>query len=583
LVLAWLVAVVAAGLALRSAWRAFDSPKRSDGNAGHTTIDFGGQYLMGRMLVRGQGRHLYHRPVQRAILREAYPREDEDPAQEQSDAEKLMGWFMGRDDAQAAATIGSFVFPLGQPDAAGGVLALAAADHFWRPGAADQAAAAVAPLMASDPLAAALTVAGAKEGWAGDRIERVLHPPEPAVGGPLYPPINCLVYYPLALLRPDEAYRADQVLGVLLAFVAALGVRLLSQGRIWVPVAATAILYFPGSSGSLVLGQNSGLTLAILLWGWTLMARGHPVAGGAVWGLLAFKPVWALAFFLAPLLTGRWRFGLAMLGTGALVGAATLPFVGLHGWREWLIIGHEATEVYKADYNWIFLSRDLLSIPRRWLDFSESASWDDRRDNVATTLIGWAILLAVLEMTVRLAVLRRDRVREVTGPGAAFLLLGCWLVCFHFIYYDLLLAALPVLLLFTEPRQYLELRFLAIVPFRGTRLGPALEGYFQPRQAEAYPPPVPPLPAWYRHLWVLNRTEPTLVAVLVVVNAFWGGYNLPWETFFLIALWLWCGGLCLRRPRMADVAGQLPALALVGPPLAAPQLVELGADVGRAH
>ena len=28
-------------------------------------------------------------------------------------------------------------------------------------------------------------------------------------------------------------------------------------------------------------------------------------AGGLVWGLLAFKPVWALAFFFVPLLTAR--------------------------------------------------------------------------------------------------------------------------------------------------------------------------------------------------------------------------------------------------------------------------------------
>ena len=49
------------------------------------------------------------------------------------------------------------------------------------------------------------------------------------------------------------------------------------------------------------------MSLAIIIWGWALYSRGYETAGGLVWGLLAFKPVWAAAFFLAPLLTRRWR------------------------------------------------------------------------------------------------------------------------------------------------------------------------------------------------------------------------------------------------------------------------------------
>src|SRR5438876_5926412 len=33
--------------------------------------------ILGRMLAKGQGRHLYHRHYQRPVLREAYPRADE--------------------------------------------------------------------------------------------------------------------------------------------------------------------------------------------------------------------------------------------------------------------------------------------------------------------------------------------------------------------------------------------------------------------------------------------------------------------------------------------------------------------------
>src|SRR5207253_2803043 len=81
---------------------------------------------------------------------------------------------------------------------------------------------------------------------------------------------------------------------------------------------------------------------------WGLAVRGRNVAGGMVWGLLAFKPVWAAAFFLVPLLTRRWRFALAMLGTGAALGLATLPFVGLQTWFDWLAVGREATGLYNV-------------------------------------------------------------------------------------------------------------------------------------------------------------------------------------------------------------------------------------------
>src|SRR5262249_57493572 len=83
------------------------------------------------------------------------------------------------------------------------------------------------------------------------------------VGGPLYPPVHALLMWPLGYLRPLPAYHTFQVLGILLAFLTGWCVRLLSKGRIWWPIAATAVLAFPGFSNSLNLGQNSFVTLAI--------------------------------------------------------------------------------------------------------------------------------------------------------------------------------------------------------------------------------------------------------------------------------------------------------------------------------
>lgn len=479
--IAWVVALIAAGLALHSAWHSFDNAieatNRADGNGGHCTIDFGGQWLMGRMLVAGHGRELYNRDVQRTVLTPAFPLEDQDPSVKQSDAEALMGWLM--DAGPASGTTAA----------------------------------------------------------------------ERPVGGPLYPPINAFYFAPLGALPPRVGYRVNQVFGTLLAFVAGLAIARIARGRIWWPVAATAIILYPGFIGSLNLGQNAALTLAILCWGWVLVDRGRSGWAGVVWGLLAFKPVWAAAFFLVPLLTGRWRMCLTMLLSGVALAAATLPVVGLHSWFDWLAVGKVAAVTYNTDKNWIFLSRDVLGIPRRWLLDFETPVED--RDRLAAWVIGIASIGFAFALTTVMALLRRDRARQTTGPGPAFVLLGAWMGCYHFMYYDVLLTALPVLLLFTEPARWLVPRFVAIVPVGPCRLGHDVVDYYAPLLPGGYPPMLPLLAIGYQNVCVLNRLVPHLVIVLVLTQFLFfklglGGFHgPPWDTFVLIAMWLWLGGVLL--------------------------------------
>ena len=546
-VAAWLLTAAGAWASLDFAWHSFDKHSRNDGNEGHTTIDFGGQYLMGRMLVEGYGRHLYHRDFQHVVLRGVYPRGDEDPAQEHSDADNLMTWTMGESNDVSV------------PDRVRARLAL---------------------LAGQDVFGAAVLVAA----------EQAVN--QPSVGGPLYPPVHAFYYYPLACLdSPRTAYRVNQVVGLLLSLLGGLAVRFMSRGRIWWPVATGAIIGFPGFSGSLNLGQNANLTLTLLLCGWALLARGRPGWGGVVWGFLAFKPVWALSFFAVPLLSRRWRFCLAMAGTGVALAALTLPVVGLHSWQEWLRIGDEATQTYRYDSNWIHLSRDILSIPRRWLDF-EPGKWVERRDDVASAVAGLAILVAVFEVTVRVAALRRGRLRAATGPQPAFLLLAAWLCCFHFMYYDMLLAALPVFLLFTEWREYLKPLFVAIVRISRARIGEALARHYDPRFASAAVPPAPPVQPDTHTVWVLNRMVPNLVVALLVIEYLFPGvgiklYEFPYDTVCLGLFWLWCGWLALKEagevPRALPVEKAGRDAEPVDLPSYAPQLVELSADVGGPH
>jgi len=514
-VLSWIAVLGIAAAILYNAWIHFDNypnstkpgSQRRDGNDGHCMIDFGGQWLMGRMLYEGHGQRLYLRSQQREVAEAAFPEQDQAPDAEKSDAENLMDWLMGKD----------------------------------------------APKGEEEP-----------EHW---QLELA-----PGIGGQLYPPINAFINYPLALFTPHVGYRINQVLNLLFAFAAGLAASRLARGRVWWPIAAGFFLLFPGFSGTINLGQNAALTLAILVWGWLLISRGYSGAGGVVWAFLAFKPVWAASFLFVLLLTRRWKTALSMGATAATIILATVPFVGWHSWMAWFNVARDAVRVYDMDENWIFLSRDLLSIPRRWLlNFEEDA--ERIPHPLLTAMIGWWSVVAVLEITVRMTCLRKNQaVRATDGAPAAFLLLSAWLLCFHFMYYDMLLASLPVFLLFTEPRRYLIPRFVVLFFVNRRHLGRDLVDFYRPGLATQAPPPVPAIPATHRHIWVLNSLEMTLVLILMLIPSalhlfsIGNPYGTPWETFVLLALWLWCAWKWLRqREGIKEVEGVVSRPAAQAP------------------
>ena len=429
LVCAWLLALSAGAVAIEYAWcAAFASPERNDGNSGHTSIDFGGQWLMGRMLVEGKGRLLYDRAAIRDVLERGYPRGDEDPVgvreHYKSDADKLMDWLPQGDDR-------------------------------------------IAP---------------------------------PTLGGPLYPPVHGLLFAPFGMLSPRTAYRVLQTINLLLVFVLGWMAERLSGGRVWCPVASLILMLLPGYAGAINLGQNSILSLFLLTLGWWQVVRGRPVLGGIVWGLLAFKPVWAVAFFPVTLLTGRWRMALAMAATGLTLIALTLPFVGVQTWFDWVKVGRLATVGYTHAESWIVLSRDLQGLMRR---FFLSAP-----DEPLATRCAVGLWLVILSATVSFAVWQRRAVRADHGPGAAFILLGAWLNCFHFMYYDSLLAALPLLLLFTMPGGRKVVPFAVVVLLIVTH---------------------------YTAAWL----DPTF-------------HYPPFDTYLVLGLWAWCGWQIMRAPTITS-------------------------------
>lgn len=547
--LAWLLAAVATGIAAYTSWTSYDKQGRRDGNDAHVQIDFGGQWLAGRMVVTGRVRHLYDRKYLWKVAEAGFPRENEaldPPSSDQDadptirigeksrpshehDAEQLMGWLMGEDNPEAART----------------------------------SAGLATPLASDNPFSAAAFDLAGHQAWLPDRLAALT---EKQRGGALYPPVHAFYYAPLALLAPQPAYRVFMILNLGLTVACGwLASRLMYDG-VWWPIATTLLFTLPGYPGALILSQNSLLSLFFLLAGWVLMTRGHLASGGLVWGLLAFKPVWAVSFLAVPLLTRRWRAAAAMTATGAVLIAVTLPFTGLQPWLDWMEIGRDASDKYRICESWIYLSRDVTGLFRRWLltfpdpgKYPEMVGWaskDDTRSypgQAAATALGLGLWFAVAVITLAVAFRRPKNVAEAAGPGAAFVQLAAWLCCFHFMYYDSLLAALPLCLLFTRPWRYLVPRFVGRKPPPTAEAAP----YYQPKPDGLIPPPVLFIETEVGGRWVANPFPPTLFFLMICLN-FLGpiidpNYRFPpFDTFCLLALWAWCGWVCWKTPAVDE-------------------------------
>jgi hypothetical protein len=392
-------------------------------------------------------------------------------------------------------------------------------------------------------------------------------PDEPSIGGPLYPPTQAVLFSPLGAMPPPKAYHLGQILLLGMGFVSGLAISGISRHRIWWPVATTFVMIAPGFGPSIHLAQNSSLSLAIVLVGWWFASRDREIAAGAVWGLLTFKPVWAVAFLLVPLLTRRWRMLAAMIVTGIALVMATVPFVGLQSWLDWLRVGDAGASLYKVDENWVFLSRDLLGIPRRWLlNFGEPM---ETRDRLAAGIIGWSLWSVVVLTTAAVALSRREAVIQPVGYGAGFIALGAYASCFHFIYYDSLVCMFPLTLLLSDTRRFISPVLLVV------SAGPSRwAGYFGPRPIGILPTPAN-MTAGAAAVAVLNSFVLTAFALLLVIEQSFSTLNIeakvhvgmispestfpnplristgqagtPWDTFVLLGLWAYCGARLLMR------------------------------------
>src|SRR5262249_40008465 len=159
-----------------------------------------------------------------------------------------------------------------------------------------------------------------------------------------------------------------------------------------------------------------------------------------------------------------------------------------------------------------------LSLPRRWLlDFENNPS--DLRE-LMISLIGVSTMLLIFEITIRFTLMRGQRPIAPVSAMAAFVLFGAWFCCYHFMYYDVLLTALPASLLLAQLSRYLQPRFVIVQDSDKGNSQVAAPAYYLPRWASEYSSAFATREARFSTIWVLSSFTLSLILLVVLAEEF---------------------------------------------------------------
>jgi Glycosyltransferase family 87 len=144
----------------------------------------------------------------------------------------------------------------------------------------------------------------------------------------LYPPSFFLYVLPLSLLP---------LVPSLIVWLAATGGLALAAVRRFsteTPVMLLAIA-FPATFWNLVIGQNGLLTAGLFTWAVLLLPKA-PVAGGVVFGLMAYKPQFFPLILLALVAGGQRAAAVAAAATALSITLLSLALFGLESWERFV-------------------------------------------------------------------------------------------------------------------------------------------------------------------------------------------------------------------------------------------------------
>ena len=257
-------------------------------------------------------------------------------------------------------------------------------------------------------------------------LEQVLGKPTSLTLPWRYPPIFLLLIVPLTLLPFQTALLAWLFTTLALALYCVY--RMLPRRKIL----ALLLLGFPGMYMNLLWGQNGFLSAALLAVGVGLIEC-NPVLSGAMFGLLLYKPQFAVFPLLIILLTKRWK---ALVSAAITALLASLVSLIVFGPDTWL---HFAQSFFGSTEN--LLATDRASIATIQLSPFNSMLI------LGTSVMGAILSQAVVSMIASVAVIWVWKHSRNTSLMGAMLVLGIPLAMPYFMQYDLMILAVPLILL----------------------------------------------------------------------------------------------------------------------------------------
>ena len=148
----------------------------------------------------------------------------------------------------------------------------------------------------------------------------------------LYPPHFLLVLAPFGLLSFNLAYLVFVLISFAAMSVAAAGLLYGSWER---RLVGPVLLISPAASITVALGQNTFLTVALLLGGFGLRSR-HPVLAGAMLGVLTYKPQFWPLVTVALVAARDWKTLASAAAAAALLIVVSIIVFGTGPWLDWM-------------------------------------------------------------------------------------------------------------------------------------------------------------------------------------------------------------------------------------------------------
>jgi hypothetical protein len=236
-----------------------------------------------------------------------------------------------------------------------------------------------------------------------------------------YPPMFLLLVLPLAMLPYIVSWVVFEV-ATLCAYLAVMRRIAPPAAGLWLAIAFPAVII------NFMCGQNGFLTTALIGGGLLLLDR-RPLLAGLLFGLMAYKPHFAIMIPVALMVARRWRALIATAITAALFATASLAVFGAPVW--WAFIGSAAFT------RRVVLEQGAINFTTLQSIFGAVRMWGGE--------VGAAyVFQGVVALYAAAAVIRIWRSGRPFALRAAALAVGCLMVSPYVLQYDLVLLALPI-------------------------------------------------------------------------------------------------------------------------------------------